>query len=806
MGLEFEAEKYIEEQLKSYIFKQFLYENADVVLDDNLLLLEEGIIDSFGILGLINFIEKQFNLKISLSTVVSANFRTIGAIKSLVMSKLEAIHLVNRSPQPGSSLIPINPNGSKQPFFYVHGLVGYGFHPTLAGYLDPNRPFYGLQAIGLDGEKPPYTRIEEMVKHYIQEIQTIQPHGPYLLGGRCIGSMMAFEMAHQLKQRGQQVWLVAMVDCPNPFITAEQKNQAWTRWKSFGKEEKREKFQKSGFDPNSIKNKLEVIEANQQVVINYLPKTYSGRVVYFSAVENRQQPFVSNYDPMQPDGWNQFVAVGIEIIEVPGRHGTYHAEPHVQVLAAKLNACLEQVETEEQAKTKLLSLPKTNEITLPASEANKQPAIVDMSGLSCKSKADLPLFFDNEIEAFIPEMIMEKVETENQSSATNNAPLSPQSQSWMLTAQLLQDELTQTQAELQQSKEQLQHTQVELEELKLQFSQTQTDFEQSRTQFQTELKEYQTQNQEKTEALAVLKAEQSQTKTEFQEVKEKYDNKMAELDTLNHEYSQAKAEIQQYKAQLESTQNQLNLSEEQLHQSQTQVKQLEQQSLQTQAQLQQEKEQSEQTQAELSQFKEQYHQATTTLEVLQEKYSQVQLELEENQKELHQIQVDYQNSQEQLHLTQLDRNKTNEELQQSQVEIKKVNEELQQTQTELEQSKEQLYQTQLEHNKSKEKLQQSQLELKKVNEQLQQTKTELEQSQEQLNQTQQQFEELKSQQHQTQIQLEQSQIKLEQTQTQLEESETQLQQKTIELDKFKSQQHQARLAEMIMQRYNIPTG
>src|SRR5262249_25003727 len=62
-----------------------------------------------------------------------------------------------------SSLVPIQPNGSKPPFFCVHGVGGtaYRFH-HLASQLGSDQPFYGLQAQGLDGRRPRRMRVEEM--------------------------------------------------------------------------------------------------------------------------------------------------------------------------------------------------------------------------------------------------------------------------------------------------------------------------------------------------------------------------------------------------------------------------------------------------------------------------------------------------------------------------------------------------------------------------------------------------------------------------------------------------------------------
>ncbi|MEH1804960.1 AMP-binding protein [Nostoc sp.] len=245
------------------------------------------------------------------------------------------------------SLVSIKPSGCKRPFFYVHGISGFGFAPTLARYLHPERPLYGLQAVGLDGEAAPYTRIEDVVMYYIQEIQTVQPEGSYLLGGQCSGGNIAFAMAQELKKRGQQVLLVVMSDSHNPFIEEEQRVEWLHHWRSFGKQRDREKLISSGFSLRQVDNTLKVIEANHQILVNHQPQRYSGRVVYFSAQENQEylKEYANHFDPTQPNGWNNWVDGGIEVIGVPGRHGTYHNEPHVRVLAEKLNACLEEVDS-----------------------------------------------------------------------------------------------------------------------------------------------------------------------------------------------------------------------------------------------------------------------------------------------------------------------------------------------------------------------------------------------------------------------------------------------------------------------------
>ncbi|HMI17032.1 MAG TPA: amino acid adenylation domain-containing protein, partial [Bradyrhizobium sp.] len=114
---------------------------------------------------------------------------------------------------PWSSLVPLQPLGAKPPFFLAHGWGGDVFvFLGLAELLAPDQPAYGLQAVGLDGKSARHTTIENMAAHYVQEIRSFQPEGPYYLGGYSMGGLIAFEMAQQLHRLGQRVALLVLFD------------------------------------------------------------------------------------------------------------------------------------------------------------------------------------------------------------------------------------------------------------------------------------------------------------------------------------------------------------------------------------------------------------------------------------------------------------------------------------------------------------------------------------------------------------------------------------------------------------------
>jgi amino acid adenylation domain-containing protein len=115
------------------------------------------------------------------------------------------------------SLVPMKPEGNRPPVFIIHAIGGnvLNYLPLLH-YLGPDQPLYGLQARGLDGVMPPYSSIEEMASHYIEEIRYVQSSGPYFLGGASFGGTVAFEIAQQLTRQGEKIAFLVLFDCIGP--------------------------------------------------------------------------------------------------------------------------------------------------------------------------------------------------------------------------------------------------------------------------------------------------------------------------------------------------------------------------------------------------------------------------------------------------------------------------------------------------------------------------------------------------------------------------------------------------------------
>ncbi len=174
-----------------------------------------GVTDDFFELGVSSIVAAQLFARIEHEI---ARDLPLGAVfRAPTIEQLAALLEHGQSDQQWTSLIPMQTEGTEAPIFCVHGGAGTILHlQPLARHMAPDRPFYGLQSRGLYGGAPPLQTVEEMAEHYLGEVRTVQPEGPYLLAGYCFGTIVAFEMTQRLQRNGEKVELLAMFNGPSP--------------------------------------------------------------------------------------------------------------------------------------------------------------------------------------------------------------------------------------------------------------------------------------------------------------------------------------------------------------------------------------------------------------------------------------------------------------------------------------------------------------------------------------------------------------------------------------------------------------
>jgi acyl transferase domain-containing protein/thioesterase domain-containing protein len=271
-------------------------------------------------------------------------------------------------------LVPMHPGegGPKTPFFLVAGMFGNVLNLRhLANLLGTDRRFYGLQARGLYGDQTPHETFEEMAEAYLAELRTVQPRGPYFLGGFSGGGITAYEMAQQLQRQGEEVALLVMLDTPLPFpppklsmrdralIQVQQlktKGPAYVgewavnRWSwEIGKLKKRFEEPEPDRTPDAFHDEA-IEQAFRRALGRYQLQPWNGHLTMV------RPPLEIAYDlgngrllddqreyVYEDNGWTPYVK-SIDVFEVPGDHDSMVLEPNVRVLVRKLREVIDETE------------------------------------------------------------------------------------------------------------------------------------------------------------------------------------------------------------------------------------------------------------------------------------------------------------------------------------------------------------------------------------------------------------------------------------------------------------------------------
>ncbi|MFY0526175.1 alpha/beta fold hydrolase [Archangium gephyra] len=287
--------------------------------------------------------------------------------------------LLRGVPQAWSPLVPLvprEPGNPRRPLFCVHPVggtvIGYA---ELARQLGPQQPLYALESRGLDGSLPPSQTVEEMAALYVEAIRTVQPSGPYLLGGWSMGGVVAYEMAQQLQRQGEQVEPLLLIDAQVPGgrpshlpnedealqqafvgLVEELVGQGFKvpeeQVKTLGREEllhvlmegaRQARLALPGVGVEQVRALRDVFEANLRALWHYTPTpSVGGRLILLRA---------SKPAPGQAEdrGWAALAPGRLDIHEVPGAHFELLQPPAVQAVAERLREYLERAHEQAAA-------------------------------------------------------------------------------------------------------------------------------------------------------------------------------------------------------------------------------------------------------------------------------------------------------------------------------------------------------------------------------------------------------------------------------------------------------------------------
>ncbi len=203
-----------------------------------------GITDNFFDLGgysllsveMFGLVEKEYGLNLPLSTLFEyGSIQTLGALidqkcsLNKITTKSQVLHKNQLH-----ALTLMRPGTTGEPVFFFHGVGGniLNYH-ILFSAIPPERPVYGLQSSGIDGQSQLAADFSEMVSHYCSEIKILFPNHKYLFIGGSMGGLVALEAARNMRKNGGEIDKIIMFDtqgpCIDPIRYPEKKDKFFAR-------------------------------------------------------------------------------------------------------------------------------------------------------------------------------------------------------------------------------------------------------------------------------------------------------------------------------------------------------------------------------------------------------------------------------------------------------------------------------------------------------------------------------------------------------------------------------------------------
>ncbi len=293
---------------------------------------------------LLTRIEKQFGRRLSMASIFQApTLKAMGALLS------------EPAPAPPSRLVPIQPEGTRPPLYWLFG--GATVRP-LSRALGDDQPFFGVALDhGEEQRLAKATTLAEFAAPLIKAIREAQPTGPYFIGGWCTAGILAYEVARQLTEDGAEVGLLVMVHSTNPVhyrrITPRKMRASKirhhvktllhldgaARW-HYAVDRFRgvaESLRDRVRPPRAMEEVLWIGNVLDNAALHYETPLYAGDVALFQPAD---RPDVLDYR----QGWRDVVRGAFATFEIPGGHRTMLEEPHVAELGARMKACLRRAQ------------------------------------------------------------------------------------------------------------------------------------------------------------------------------------------------------------------------------------------------------------------------------------------------------------------------------------------------------------------------------------------------------------------------------------------------------------------------------
>lgn len=215
----------------------------------------------------------------------------------------------------------LNPDATGGTLFLVHpgeglALPYHGLAPLL-----PQWRVHALSNPRFGQHEHRFGSLAEMAARYVEWVRTLEPEGPYRLGGWSFGGVVALEMARQMHAHGDTVAVVLMIDSHN--LNA-------TRPTGDPRVGIRQRLIELGVDPDSPEG-LDIADEllhNGLLASRHTPAAYPGRVWLLAAGSGSR-------------GWDRTLLSDLVVESVPGVHERLFDAEHLPSTAAAMARALE---------------------------------------------------------------------------------------------------------------------------------------------------------------------------------------------------------------------------------------------------------------------------------------------------------------------------------------------------------------------------------------------------------------------------------------------------------------------------------
>ncbi len=272
-------------------------------------------------------------------------------------------------------IVPIQPNGSHTPLYFVHAVGGEVlFYEPLSRALGPDYPFFAFQSHLASRQDLHDITIEEQAAIYVEQLKAFQTQGPFVLGGHSYGGMVAFEMARQLQVLGTAPAEVILFDTvvpgslrqiefPRQFsilaynfrnrgISYFRKKVALKQeylWQKFVRRVDlivASAYQRVDRKLPSRFHYALMEDIHNRALAGFHVQPYAGTVALIRAAQRGYDGIdsISEYDDPAL-GWSGLVGDGLTIHDVPAHHVNMLLEPQVRDVAESIKLILAQIET-----------------------------------------------------------------------------------------------------------------------------------------------------------------------------------------------------------------------------------------------------------------------------------------------------------------------------------------------------------------------------------------------------------------------------------------------------------------------------